>query len=97
VAAADAVWCRTSASTIHWRCIDGDWVIYEAGSGTTAQLDHWCAALLGLIEEHTRAESELLAILATELEQPVDDSLMNTMNAALRHLKSLGLIEPPLQ
>jgi len=95
--AADAVWCRTAASTIHWRCIDGDWVIYEAGSGTTAQLDRWCAALLGLIEERAQAESELVAILAAELEQPVDERLKITMIAGLQQLKSLGLIEHALQ
>ncbi|MES2714886.1 MAG: HPr-rel-A system PqqD family peptide chaperone [Pseudomonadota bacterium] len=61
-------WVLNPSVVMHWRLIDGEWLVYEALSGATHMIDHLSAAVLTCFESRaTLSMHELLALLATDL------------------------------
>ena len=81
---------------LHWRQLDGDWLIFEVLSGQTHQIDKVTAAVLMCFEASTALSfAELLLVLAHEFGITVDDAGAPPIASVLDRLAALGLITPP--
>ena len=81
------------ATHLRWREFDGEWVVYDAGSGQTHHLDAFSATVLTLIESAPLSEGQLLATLAEHLGAADPGPLPATLSSILQQLEALGLIE----
>lgn len=78
---------------LHWRPFGDEWVLFEALSGHTHQMDTLTAATLMMIGTHSLQLPELVSQLAAELELPVNQELSNALGGILERLAAAGLIE----
>lgn len=90
---ADPDWRLAPATSLVWRCLDDEWVVYDRGSGRTHVLAPLTAALLGLVEAGPQAESRLAATVAEQLGQDVDAGLHQALRETLQQLQTAGLID----
>ena len=86
-------WQVNCHSHLHWRQLGEDWVVFDAGSGDTHQLDAVSAAALMCFESEPNDLSGVIAVLANELGLPIDEHLSNKFELLLEQLSSLELIE----
>lgn len=60
-------WALNPLVQLHWRQIDGEWLLYEDRAGATHMIDHLGAAVLTCFEARVPlAMTDLLAQLGTE-------------------------------
>ena len=88
-------WVLAAESALRWRQFDGEWVLYDLGSGNTSRLDPWPAAVLGLIESGCCSREDLLAELAAEVVTEDAAGLAALTDDALQRLTELGLVQTP--
>jgi PqqD family protein of HPr-rel-A system len=80
------------AVDLHWRHWDSDWVVFDATSGHTHQMDELTACALLCIEEAPLAEEALAGELAAAV--AVDgDAVKLALQPVLERLIGLGLVE----
>lgn len=77
---------------LHWRQIDGEWLVYEDQTGATHMIDGLSAAVLTCFESRTDLSmTDLSAQLATDLALNVAPDQLAT---AVRQFSALGLLLP---
>ncbi len=80
---------------LHWRDFDGDWVLFEALSGQTHQLDAVTAAVLMCFESGASlSRPDLLATLAIDFGITMPATEAAPIWAVLDQLAALGLVIP---
>ena len=79
---------------LHWRQFADEWVLFEALSGHTHQMDTLTAVTLMMFGTHSVQLPELVSQLAAELELPVNQALSNAVRGILERLAAAGRIEP---
>jgi PqqD family protein of HPr-rel-A system len=89
--AAEPRWGLTPQSVLHWLCFDGDWVIYDSGSGDTHALDAWMALVLDHVESGTDCASLLAVSLSRELGQ-APEAVQQPLAQALERLVAANLL-----
>ena len=100
-----AAWRLNPKICLHWRHLDGSWVVFEVLAGETHQLTHTAAAVLMCFEPGQaltlpallgalRSDFELL--LPPAVDRAVDNTLAGhpAIAAALDQFITLGLIVP---
>lgn len=90
-------WCLNGLTSLHWRCWDEEWAVFDVGSGQTHQMDTLTAVVLMTIEASSLDTSELMSRLAEELLIPHNQELLDTLNGILERLATAGLIESASQ
>ena len=86
-------WQLNALVSLHWRCWDSDWVVFDVGSGQTHQLDGLTALSLMSVEESPIALEELQERVSEEMLLPNDRDLHATLSDILQRLSAVGLIE----
>jgi PqqD family protein of HPr-rel-A system len=87
-------WRTNPAAGLRWRSFDGEWVVYDTGSGQTHLLDAFAAAVLGLVESAPQSEAELMSTLLEHLSAEERTSVPRALATILDQLKGVGLVEP---
>ena len=80
------------AVDLHWRQWDADWVVFDAASGCTHQMDELTAFALSCLEEAPRTEEALVAEVAEATSLP-GGKIAVALKPVLEQLTHLGLIE----
>lgn len=78
---------------LSWRCIDGQWLVFGAASGTLLQADRLSAALLVLIEEAPASQTEIVSRLAQHIGSEVTAELSARVLDAVGVLARAELVE----
>jgi len=78
---------------LHWCQFGDDWVLFEALSGHTHQMDTLTAVTLMTLGRTSVQLPELVSQIAEELELPVNPELSNALSGILERLAAAGLIE----
>lgn len=87
-------WRLDRRAELHWRCLDDEWVVFEAASGDTHHLDTISAAVLMCLEADPLDLDGLSEVIASELHLPDRDDLASRLEGLLGQLQALGLVEP---
>jgi PqqD family protein of HPr-rel-A system len=87
-------WRLNRRSSLHWRRLGDDWVVFDSGSGDTHQLDAVSAAALTSFETDDFDLDGLTGLISAELDLPVGETLSHKLAALVEQLGALGLIEP---
>lgn len=87
-------WRLTGLAVLHWLYLDGDWVVYDEGSGQTLALDSVTAGSLMALEGGCSQLADIAAQVRSDLH--CDDAALPTDQIAegLAFLDQIGLIEP---
>ena len=88
-----AAWQLNPLVSLHWRCWDGEWAVFDVGSGMTHQMDTLTAVTLMVIEGTPVHFPELASTVAEELLISNDQPFKDTLNGILEQLVTSGLIE----
>ena len=80
------------AVDLHWRHWDSDWVVFDAISGGTHQMDEFTACTLLCIEDGPLADEALITEVATTTAVP-EDAVRLALRPVLDRLAGLGLVE----
>jgi PqqD family protein of HPr-rel-A system len=86
-------WQLNALASLHWRCWDTEWVVFDAASGQTHQMDGLTALTLMSIEGSPLAQAELQSRVSDEMQLPNNPELSNALNEILERLAAVGLIE----
>lgn len=90
-------WQLSGRARLHWRHLDGDWLIFDEASGQTLAADAvGAAALMALEEGIARSPAEIEQQVVGDLE--LDDTqalaaLPERLAETLKFLAGLGLVE----
>ena len=90
-------WQINALVTLHWRDWNGEWVVFDVGSGQTHQMDTLTATVLMLLEVAPAIEFELATLTADALSLPNDHALSSALSGILEGLRAAGLIESLIQ
>lgn len=86
-------WRTRSLASLHWRCWEAQWVVFNVGSGQTHLLDEVTAAVLSTIES---SPGDADALSALELQDAtLGERILpsDTLKSVLEQLVGAGLIE----
>lgn len=89
------VWAANS-DLLHWRELDGDWLVHDAGSCQVHLLDTLTAAVLDQLQVAPADAARLLAWAAQSTGESDAVALAAAVHAALDKLRLAGLIEAVL-
>jgi PqqD family protein of HPr-rel-A system len=87
-------WRLDPRAELHWRHFDGEWVVFDSGSGDTHQLDAISAAVLMCLESVPQDLDGLSQAIAGELNLANDADLARRIEQLIEQYTRLGLIEP---
>lgn len=91
------MWRLKRLASLHWRCWDEEWVLYNQGSGDTHVLDAFTALTLMALEEGPANSTQLLTHLGAHLAGANDGAkaaaAQEKMQTVLQQLERVGLIE----
>lgn len=90
----DTAWKVTGAAKLHWRCWDGDYVVFNPLSGDTHLLEAVAGRVLMDILASPATTDELILRTADFLDVETGDGLSEYVKDVLSKLDELGLIEP---
>lgn len=86
-------WWLGSLTELHWQHLDGDWAVYDDGSGQTLAVDAVGAAVLMALESGCSTEAAIEAQVRADLQAPETTDLSTQIAQALAFLQQLGLVE----
>ena len=86
-------WHLNVLASLHWRCWNNEWAVFDVGSGQTHQMDTLTAVTLMMLEASPVHLPELVSRVAEELLIPCDQELSTALSGALQGLVAAGLIE----
>jgi PqqD family protein of HPr-rel-A system len=86
-------WRLNELASLHWRCWDNEWAVFDVGSGQTHHMDTLTAVTLLTVEAGAIDSFELQARVAEELLLPNDLELSTAVSGVLDRLVTAGLIE----
>lgn len=89
-------WHLNALVTLHWRCWDNEWAVFDVGSGQTHQMDTLTAVTLMIVEASPVDLHELVSRVADELLVPGQTELSSALSGILERLVAAGLIESTL-
>ncbi len=90
----DTVWKVSGAGKLHWRCWDGDYVVFNPLSGDTHLLDVVAGGVLMNILAGPSTTDALTRQAAAFLEVESGEDLLSYVKDIIVRLDGLGLIEP---
>lgn len=79
-------------SPLHWRQLDGQWVVYQSRTGHMAPLDAVSAAVASLLEDGPASMEDLVQRVAEHTELPADAELSGAVLTVLGVLSRAGLV-----
>lgn len=82
---------------LHWRQFGDDWVLFEATSGLTHQMDAVTSAVLSCFEDHAEiAVDSIQPLLAADADADDAQTVPNAaqIETAIGQLRGLGLVLP---
>lgn len=85
-------WHLNPLVSLHWRCWDGEWVVFDVGSGLTHQMDTFTAVTLMMFEDAPAHLEKLASSVAQELLIPNNQALADTLQGVLDRLVASGLV-----
>ena len=94
---AKRAWALNPLSELRWRRWDDDWVVYDAGSGNTHQMDALSAVTLMCLEGGASDLADLREQVAVELDLAAGEEFARAVQGVVKRLNALGLIEPITQ
>jgi PqqD family protein of HPr-rel-A system len=87
------LWRLDSLAELHWRQLDGEWLVFDSGSGDTHRFDVISASVLICFEAGVHDVTGLCEVLAEELQLSKSEDLSGRIEGLLEQLLRLGLIE----
>jgi len=88
-----AVWRLNPLSALHYRHWGHEWVVFDAGSGQTHEMDSVAAVALMHCENGWTGLDALLAGISADLELPPDAGLAQRLQHLLDQFTALDLLE----
>jgi PqqD family protein of HPr-rel-A system len=88
-----AAWRLNPAAQLHWRELDGEWVVFDQASGATHHLMPLAACALMCIEEAALSTDALARQVSEAVERPVAE-VTQALQPLLALLAEAGLIDP---
>lgn len=89
-------WRLHRMASLHWRGWDGEWVVFDLGSGQTHQMDTLSAATLMALDAQAVGLPALVSRLADALQVAADQIPATTVGTILQRLQAAELIETAL-
>ncbi|RZL40628.1 MAG: hypothetical protein EOP35_00345 [Rubrivivax sp.] len=86
-------WRLGGLTSLHWQHFDGDWVIYDDGSGQTLAADPVIAGALMALESGCSTLADIEAQVRRDLQIDADGDLNERLADGLAFLSQIGLIE----
>lgn len=86
-------WRLGGLTSLHWQHFDGDWVIYDDGSGQTIAADPVMAAALMALEGGCTTAPDIEAQVRHDLQADPATELTTQLSEGLAFLLQLGLVE----
>ncbi|MFG6442341.1 HPr-rel-A system PqqD family peptide chaperone [Roseateles sp. LKC17W] len=86
-------WRLGGLTALRWRHLDGDWVIYDTGSGQTLAVDALMAAALMALESGCSGLADIEAQVCADLGVAADAGLRTQLQDGLAFFEQLGLVE----
>ena len=86
-------WTFNPLVALHWQHFDGDWVIFDEGSGQTFVVDSVVAATLTAMESGCFTEAEITRQILVDLPVSEGAALAGQMVQGLDFMAQLGLVE----
>lgn len=86
-------WAFNPLAALHWQHFDGEWVIFDEGSGQTFVLDALMAAALMALESGCRTEAEISQQMRVDLPSSGTEALAEQLVQGMEFLAQLGLVE----
>jgi len=86
-------WRLGGLTALHWQHFDGDWVIFDDGSGQTIAADPVMAAVLMALESGCTTVDDIEAQVRRDLEAHPSTELTPQLSEGLAFLLQLGLVE----
>ena len=89
-------WRLNPACRLKWRTWGNEYILYNAASGQTHLLNDVGTSALGLLGAGELSVRDLGLALSVQCDLPYDTEFQAYVEAMLRSMDSLGLIEPVL-
>lgn len=86
------LWRFSGLASLHWKHFDGDWVIYDEGSGQTLAADPLLAATLMALESGCGTFAEIEGQVLQDLQSNPSAELTTQLADGLMFLQQLGLV-----
>lgn len=86
-------WRLGGLASLHWQYFDGDWVIYDDGSGQTLVADPVMAAAMMALESGCSSSVDIEAQVRHDLPANLIDDLSSRLADGLTFLHQIGLVE----
>lgn len=86
-------WRLGGLTVLHWQHLDGDWAVYDDGSGLTMAVDPVVAAALMALESGCTTPETIEAQVRADLQAGADPDLGPQIAEGLAFLAELGLVE----
>ncbi|MDO8263481.1 MAG: HPr-rel-A system PqqD family peptide chaperone [Gallionella sp.] len=86
-------WHLNPLASLHWRCWNNEWAVFDVGSGQTHQMDTLTAVTLMMVVSTPVYLPELVSRVAEELLIPVDQDMSAALSGVLERLVAAGLIQ----
>jgi hypothetical protein len=87
-------WRLGGLTVLHWQHFDGDWAVFDSGSGQTLAADPVLAATLMALEGGCETLGDIEAQVRADLPAELDAAdLLNRVEEALAFVQQLGLAE----
>jgi PqqD family protein of HPr-rel-A system len=86
-------WTFNALTALHWQHFEGEWVIFDEGSGQTFVLDVVIAAALMAVESGCRSDAEITQQVLADVPLGDASGLAERLAQGLEFLAQLGLLE----
>lgn len=87
------IWKLNSLASLHWRCWNDEWAVFDVGSGQTHQMNTLAATTVMMFESGPMNLDALCSQVAADLSLPNSAEIETVLEDALAHLVAVGLIE----
>ena len=87
-------WRVTVGCDLLWRFWDGEFVVFNTGSGDTHVLDAFSGEVLKSIQQQPASAAEIAICLADSLALTLEEVPLERITEVLTEFHTLGLIEP---
>ena len=91
--ALESHWKLNALASLHWRQWEGEWVVFDEGSGQTHQMDTLTATALMAVDAFPISFQELESRVAESLLLSVTCELSDALHRISLGLQAIGLIE----
>ena len=89
----EVLWRAIPVFKLHWRCWDGEYIVFNSGSGDTHLFDKDSAEVLQVLEQSPFTEQQLIKKFFSSPSIEPDEEELHYLKKLLMNLHQLGLIE----